>query len=61
MMIALGFGFAIGEPIISRTGIEGAPLAVAGGFFFAAFLLLFIEDNKPQIKSSEKPGGKNCA
>ncbi len=48
MMIALGFGFAIGEPIISQTGIKGAPCAVAGGFFIAALLVLFIQDNKPK-------------
>ncbi|MBC7996832.1 MAG: MFS transporter [Leptolyngbya sp.] len=48
MMIALGFGFAIGEPIIAHTGIGGAPYAVAGLFFIAAMLLLGISDNKPQ-------------
>jgi MFS family permease len=48
MMIALGFGFAIGEPIISQTGIKGAPYAVATGFIIAAVLVLFIEDNKPK-------------
>src|SRR4029077_6135980 len=37
MMIALGFGFAIGEPIISKTGINGAPYAIATGFLLAAF------------------------
>ncbi len=46
MMIALGFGFAIGEPIISVTGVGRAPLAVAAGFFIAALLLLGISDNK---------------
>lgn len=46
MMIALGFGFAIGEPIITQTGIGNAPYAVASGFAIAAVLLLGIEDNK---------------
>ncbi|HEY9785003.1 MAG TPA: MFS transporter [Candidatus Obscuribacterales bacterium] len=47
MMIALGFGFAIGEPIIAHTGIGGAPYAVAAGFAIAAILLMGISDNKP--------------
>jgi MFS family permease len=47
MMIALGFGFAVGEPIIATTGVGRAPLAVAGGFCFAALMLLGIKDNKP--------------
>jgi MFS family permease len=46
MMIALGFGFAIGEPIISKTGIGNAPYAVASGFLVAAFLLLGIDEHK---------------
>jgi MFS family permease len=45
MMIALGFGFAIGEPIISRSGIGNAPFVVASGFFIAGLLLLGIQDN----------------
>jgi len=53
MMIALGFGFAIGEPIISQTGIKGAPYAVSAGFFIAAILVLFIEDNKPKQAKRE--------
>lgn len=53
MMIALGFGFAIGEPIISRTGIKGAPYAIATGFFMAALLVLFIDDNKPKKTQPE--------
>ena len=53
MMIALGFGFAIGEPIISRTGITGAPYAIAAGFFLAAILVVFIEDNKPKKADRE--------
>jgi MFS family permease len=47
MMIALGFGFAVGEPIISRTGVAQAPLAIAGGFALAALLLLELPGNKP--------------
>jgi MFS family permease len=51
MMIALGFGFAIGEPIISRTGIGNAPYAVASGFAIAAMLLLALPDNnRDEIK-----------
>ena len=47
MMIALGFGFAIGEPIIGLTGTERAPWAVAAGFFVAALLVLFgLKDTK---------------
>ncbi len=46
MMIALGFGFAIGEPIISQTGIGNAPYAVASGFLFAALLLLGIDEHR---------------
>jgi MFS family permease len=46
MMIALGFGFAIGDPIISQTGIGNAPFAIAGGFFVAALLVAGISDNK---------------
>ncbi|MDZ4835509.1 MAG: MFS transporter [Candidatus Melainabacteria bacterium] len=46
MMVALGFGFAVGDPIIAQTGIGKAPYAVAGGFFLAAILLLFVPDSK---------------
>jgi MFS family permease len=46
MMIALGFGFAAGEPIISYVGVENAPWAVAGLFFVAAILLMFVKDSK---------------
>ena len=53
MMIALGFGFAIGEPIISRTGIAHAPLAIAFGFVFAALLLLKLPSNPPSNKKKE--------
>jgi MFS family permease len=52
-MIALGFGFAIGEPIIEHTGIGGAPWAVAGCFLIAALLLTSIEDNKPSNVSGD--------
>jgi len=47
MMIALGFGFALGEPIVSQFGLGRAHWAVASSFFLAAFLLLFVSDNKP--------------
>ncbi|MBZ0187771.1 MAG: MFS transporter [Candidatus Obscuribacterales bacterium] len=53
MMIALGFGFAVGDPIISTTGIGKAPYAVAIGFLIAAFLLFGIKDNKPIEKEPE--------
>jgi MFS family permease len=54
MMIALGFGFAIGEPIIARTGIGKAPFAVAAAFVVAALFLTQIKDNVPgQIESGE--------
>ncbi len=54
MMVALGFGFAIGDPIISTTGIGKAPYAVAFGFFIAAVLLVGISDNKPS-KTEREP------
>lgn len=47
MMIALGFGFAVGEPVISRTGAAQAPVAIAAVFTFAAVLLLGLPGNKP--------------
>jgi len=53
MMIALGFGFAIGEPVIAITGISRAPLAVAGGFCFAAIMLLGISGNRPSQTKKE--------
>ncbi len=53
MMIALGFGFALGEPIISRVGLHGAPWAVASGFVIAAILLLKISDNQPGSNKSD--------
>jgi MFS family permease len=53
MMIALGFGFAVGEPIISHVGMKEAPLFIAGAFFTAALLLCFIRDNKPVTHERE--------
>jgi MFS family permease len=53
MMIALGFGFAIGEPIITATGIGKAPYAVAAAFVLAAVFITQITDNKPVQKSNE--------
>lgn len=53
MMIALGFGFAVGEPIIYSTGIGGAPYAVAGGFVIAAILVSSIKDDRHRPKSTE--------
>jgi MFS family permease len=50
MMIALGFGFAIGEPIISSVGFHKAPWAVAALFGISAILLIFISDNKERRK-----------
>jgi MFS family permease len=47
MMIALGFGFAVGEPIISQFGLGKAHWAVAGSFFLAAALLCSVKDTKP--------------
>lgn len=47
MMIALGFGFAIGEPIISVVGLEKSPWVVAALFCISAVLLLFVGDNEP--------------
>ena len=48
MMIALGFGFAIGEPIISHIGMDNSPWVVSGFFIIASCLLFTIEDNKRQ-------------
>ncbi len=53
MMIALGFGFAIGEPIIAATGIGKAPFAVAGAFVIAAFFCSQITDNKKATKTND--------
>jgi len=53
MMIALGFGFAIGEPIISRTGIGKAPFAVGAAFLLAAVFVTQITDNTPSKDKNE--------
>ncbi|MBX9670995.1 MAG: MFS transporter [Candidatus Obscuribacterales bacterium] len=56
MMIALGFGFAIGDPIIQSSGIGKAPYAVAIGFLIAAILLMFVPDSKPKpVKEEQEP------
>jgi MFS family permease len=52
MMVALGFGFAVGDPIIAQTGIGNAPYAVAGGFLLAAVLLCFVPDSKRVVVES---------
>lgn len=54
MMVALGFGFAIGDPIIASSGIGKAPYAVAGGFFIAAILLLFVPDSKRRATETDR-------
>ena len=54
MMIALGFGFAVGEPIISFVGMSRAPLAVAALFAVAAVLLLFIKDNVSKTSQEDR-------
>lgn len=53
MMIALGFGFAIGEPIISHIGLDHSPWVISGFFLTAALLLLFINDRQAQSESKE--------
>jgi MFS family permease len=53
MMIALGFGFAIGEPIVTKFGVGYAPIAVAALFAGASFLLLFIQNSRT-ARSAEK-------
>ncbi len=52
MMIALGFGFAIGEPIITHVGVNNAPWAVGALFGIAALLLVFIKDT--HVKTTER-------
>lgn len=47
MMIALGFGFAVGEPVVSKFGVANAHLAIAAAFFIACVPLFFIPDHKP--------------
>lgn len=46
MMIALGFGFAIGEPIISHIGMDNSPWVISSFFVIASCLLFTIKDNK---------------
>ena len=58
MMIALGFGFAIGEPIIARTGIGKAPFAVGAAFVVAALFLTQIKDNVPGVIEGGKEKAK---
>ncbi len=53
MMIALGFGFAAGEPIISHVGLADAPFFIACCFFVAALLLCFVKDNVPHKENRE--------
>lgn len=53
MMVALGFGFAAGEPIISHIGLADAPYFIACCFFVAALLLCFVKDNAPQKHNRE--------
>ena len=57
MMIALGFGFAIGDPIITYVGLNNSPWAVAALFLIAAILLCFISDNTPHKRDehSQEP------
>lgn len=53
MMIALGFGFAIGEPIITHIGLDHAPWVISGFFLIAAALLLGIKDNNLSNEARE--------
>ncbi len=53
MMIALGFGFAIGEPIISHIGMDNSPWVISGFFLIASCLLFSIEDNKNHASTRE--------
>jgi MFS family permease len=53
MMIALGFGFAIGEPIITHIGLTHAPWVVASFFLIASVLLLAIKDNNREVVARE--------
>jgi MFS family permease len=54
MMIALGFGFAIGEPIITKFGVGNAPWAVAALFAGASFLLLFVSDARKKTNNKDE-------
>jgi MFS family permease len=53
MMIALGFGFAVGEPIIAAVGLHQAPWTVALLFVIAAALLLFIGRHDSKVVERE--------
>jgi MFS family permease len=55
MMIALGFGFAIGEPIISHIGMKNSPWVVSGLFLIASLLLMTIEDNNQKKNGQREP------
>ncbi len=55
MMIALGFGFAIGEPIITHIGLTHAPWVISGFFVIASGLLLGIEDNNCKKDEVREP------
>lgn len=55
MMIALGFGFAIGEPIITHIGITHAPWVISGFFGIASLLLLGIKDNNRNKNVAREP------
>lgn len=53
MMIALGFGFAVGEPIISAVGLHRAPWTVALLFVVSALLLAFLPPTDVRSGESE--------
>lgn len=53
MMIALGFGFAVGEPVVSQFGLGKAHWAVAASFFVAALLVLGLPENKSAVTKRE--------
>jgi MFS family permease len=53
MMIALGFGFAIGEPIIAHFGVGNSPYAVGMLFAIASLLLLFVRDSHTRPEKRE--------
>ncbi len=55
MMIALGFGFAIGEPIISHIGIDNSPWVISGFFVIASCLLFSIKDNNMRLDIEREP------
>jgi predicted MFS family arabinose efflux permease len=53
MMLALGFGFAVGEPVVSKFGVANAHLAIAAAFLVACIPLLFIPDHKPTAQARQ--------